>query len=136
MKLDVKLIGYVNTFEKYTRVNAKDCFFDKDKVLVFVVNSLGLGKAVGKQGVNARNLSLKLKQRVRIIGFSEDPCGFVKNLLYPLKGFEVVKEEGKILIKTEDRSLKGKVYGRDRTNLKNMNEIFRRYFRDMEIVVE
>ncbi|MEK6826061.1 MAG: NusA-like transcription termination signal-binding factor [Nanoarchaeota archaeon] len=136
MKLDVKLIGYVNLFEQLTKVNVKDCFIDDDMVLVFVVNSAGIGKAVGKDGINVKKLSGKLKQKLRVIGFDDDPCNFVKNLLYPLSGFDVSLVDDKVLIRTEDRTLKGKIYGRDKSNLIKINGILRKYFKDLKIVVE
>ena len=61
---------------------------------------------------------------------------FVKNLLYPLNGFGVSNNSDSIVIKTDDRILKGKIYGRDRSNLRNINEIFRRYFKNLKIIVE
>ena len=135
MKFDLKIIGYINTFENLTKTNVKDCFFDENQ-LIFVIDEKNLGKAVGKNGENIRKLGVKIKQKIRVIGFDSDPVRFTRNLFYPLNGFNIENRNGKIVIKTEDRILKGKLYGRDRRNLKKINDIFKRYFKDLEIVVE
>lgn len=135
MKLDAKLIGYITTFENATGARVKDCFFGKDKELIFVVQKGYLGKAIGKSGANVRSISAKLKHRLKVIGFDDDPAKFVSNLLFPLNGFEIIKEDEKIIIKTEDKVLKGKVYGRDRGNLAWVNEVFHKYFKDLNVIV-
>lgn len=134
MKFDTKLIGYMNTFENYTRVSVKDCFFNENE-LIFVVDFFLLGKVIGKSGENIKKLALKIKHRIRVIGFSDDIVKFVQNILYPLKGFEISKEENKVVISTEDMKLKGKIFGRDRSNLKFINELVKRYFKNIEVMV-
>ncbi|MEK6952217.1 MAG: NusA-like transcription termination signal-binding factor [Nanoarchaeota archaeon] len=134
MKFDTKIIGYMNTFENYTRVHVKDCFF-RDDELIYVVDFFLLGKVIGKNGENIKKLALKIKHKIRVIGFSDDIVKFVQNILYPLKGFEINREENKVIISTEDMKLKGKIFGRDRSNLKFVNEVVKRYFKDIEVIV-
>ena len=135
MKYDTKLIGYVTTFENYTKARVKDCFFLGSE-LVFVVKEGNLGKAVGRNGVTVMKLSRQFRHKLRVIEFSQDPAIFVKNLLYPLKGFEVSLDEGRLIIRTTDSRIKGKIYGRDRSNLKWMNELLKNYFSDLKIKIE
>ena len=94
-----------------------------------------LGKVIGKNGENIKKLALKIKHKIRVIGFSDDIVKFVQNILYPLKGFEINREENKVIISTEDMKLKGKIFGRDRSNLKFVNEVVKRYFKDIEVIV-
>ncbi|MEK6934385.1 MAG: NusA-like transcription termination signal-binding factor [Nanoarchaeota archaeon] len=134
MKFDIRIIGYITTFENFTGVHAKDCFFH-DKELVFIVDSINLGRAVGKKGINIKRLIAKMKHKIRVIGFDNDPTKFVQNILYPLNGYEISREDNKIIIKTPDNKLKGKIYGRERTNLKFINETLKRHFNTIEVVI-
>ncbi len=135
MKVDLKLIGYITTFENFTKSDVKDCFF-RDKELVFIVKEGQLGKAVGKNGINAKKLSDKLKWRIKIIGFDADPVKFLKNLLYPQDGYEIETVEKKIIIKPKDNKIKGRIFGRDKSNFNWVKEVFSRYFKELEIKME
>lgn len=135
MKFDNRIIGYITTFENITRTSVKDCFF-KDDELIFIVQPGQLGKAIGKNGSNVKLLAGKLKHKLRVIGFDIDPLRFVSNLLYPLKEFEIEMNDDKIVIKAEDRRIRGKIYGRERSNFKWINELLNEYFKGKELVIE
>ncbi len=136
MKFDTKLIGYINAFENFTKTEVKDCFFkDKDE-LVFIVRDDQLGKAIGKNGINVKKLVNKLKLKLKIIGYNDDPVGFLKNLLYPIDGCELEKSDNKIIIRPNDSKIKGRIYGRDRTNFMWLKQVFSRHFKDIELVIE
>ena len=55
-KLDMKLIGYLATFEKITRASAVDFFENKDQ-LIFMVDEAFVMRAVGKGGINIKKLA-------------------------------------------------------------------------------
>jgi len=135
MKFDKQLIGYITALESSTSARVKDCFL-RDGTLVYIVYTGDLGKALGKSGLNIRKLSFRLGHRLRIIEFNEDPCIFVRNLFYPLTGFDVNSRDNIIAISTQDRILLGKLYGRSKATLKEANEILKRHFKDLEIVVD
>ena len=135
MKFDTRLIGYITTFENYTKTTVKDCFFN-DKELVFIVKEGQLGKAIGKNGINIKKLSPKMKHRIRVILFDEDPVNFLKNLLYPIDGYAAEKENGKITMKTKDNKVKGQIYGRDKSNFNWVKSVFNRHFKGFELVIE
>jgi N utilization substance protein A len=133
MKLDLKTMGYISVFEKYTGSNVKDCFLSGSS-LVFIVKEGQIGRAIGKKGINIKNLSKKFKKSLRVIEFSDDAVKFVKNLIYPVKT-HVEKRGNKIVISAEDTKTKGFLFGRDKSKLKDMQEIIKRYF-DIEISIE
>ena len=133
MKLDLKTLGYIKVFEKHTGADIKDCFLRGD-TLVFIVKPGNIGKAIGKKGMNVRNLLNKFKRPLRIIEYNEDVARFVKNLIFPIK--TTVETRGnKVVIFAEDNKIKGQLFGRDKSKLKDMQEIVRRYF-DVEIAIE
>ncbi len=134
MKFDIKLIGYITTFENFTRTTVKDCFF-RDKELIFIVDEGQLGKALGKSGINVKKLGVKMKRRLRIIMFDKDPVKFLKNLLYPLNGYEVIVEDLKLILKPSDNKVKGQIYGRERSNFNWIKSVLNRHFKNVELVM-
>ena len=132
MKLDLKTLGYIKFFENYTHTIVKDCFVKNG--LVFIVNPGEIGKAIGKKGANIRFLNTKFGKSIRVIEYSPDVVQFVKNLIYPIK-VEVENRGEKIVIVTEDTKTKGFLFGRDKSKLKDMEEIVKRYF-DVSLEIE
>ncbi len=133
MKLDQQTLGYISVFENHTGAGVKDCFF-KGKVIVFIVKEGEIGKAVGKKGSNIKPLINKFKKPIRVIEYSSDAVKFVKNLIYPTKA-EIEQRDDKIVIITENNKTKGFLFGRDKSKLKEMQEIINRFF-DVEIRIE
>ena len=135
MKFDLKLIGYITTFENYTKSKVRDCFF-KDNELIIIVQKGNMGKALGKNGINIKQLGPKLKHKLRVIEFNDDPCSFLKNLLAPLDGFNLERVDDSVIIKTEDTRIKGRIFGRDKSNFHWIQEVFQRHFKDLEVKVD
>ena len=133
IQLDQRIIGFINVFEKITRANVKDCF-EENGILIFVVQEGQIRKAIGKGGDNIKRISGLTKKKIKVIEFSQNVIKFVKTLLYPLK-VEVELGEEVIVIKSKDHREKGQIYGRDRTNLKRIQNIVDKYF-NVKIVVE
>ncbi|MBU2589635.1 MAG: NusA-like transcription termination signal-binding factor [Nanoarchaeota archaeon] len=131
---DMQTIGLINLFEKITRAGVKDCFI-MESTLIFVVNQGDIGKAVGKGGSNIQKLTRIMKKQVKIIQFDSNPSKFTLNLLFPLKPAEIKQDDDKIIIKAKDISEKGKIFGREKTNLKRMQEIISKYF-PVKLMVE
>lgn len=125
--LSMEAIGYINIFERLTSARVKDCFTEEGK-LVFIVEEGEVGKAVGKKGETVKQMSLKFKKPIKIIEFKNDPTSFLSVLLYPIKPKEIVAEDDRLLIRTHDVREKGQIYGRERTNLKRIQQLFSKYF--------
>ncbi len=134
MKLDNTLIGYVTLFEQVTRVPVKDCFVDKRETLVFIVQDVYVGKAIGKQAVNLKKLFHLTKKKLKIIGYNANVCTFIKHILSPLKVDEITLENNIVTIKSSDVSVKAKIIGRNKENLNTLKELVKIYF-PVDIVV-
>lgn len=131
MKLTLESIQQINLFERLTGAKVKDCFVD-ESVLTFIVEEGNVQRAV--KGLQRAKQAFK--KELKIIAFASDPVKFIKNLLFPLKVQEI-KQEGKIvIISCQDSRVKGKVFGRERQNLKQMLELVKKYFDIEEIKVE
>src|SRR3989338_4190954 len=106
----MKLIGFISVFENVTKTKVKDCIAHEDS-LIFIVEQNEIGRAIGKNGQNAKMLERLLKKKIRIVEFNPDVGQFVKNIAYPLKVDDVGKENELIIIKCMDRSTKGMLIG-------------------------
>ncbi|MEK6864672.1 MAG: NusA-like transcription termination signal-binding factor [Nanoarchaeota archaeon] len=134
VSFDMKTIGFINIFENLTHAGVKDCFAEGDS-LVFIIDQGQMGLAIGKGGVNIKNACSVFKKDIKVFEFDPEPSKFVLNLLYPIHPKEVVRSDNFVIIRTKDSVEKGKVFGREKTNLKRIQEIVKKYF-DVEIKVE
>jgi len=124
---DVELLKLMKLFEDMTRARVKDCFHNKDK-LVFVVQEGELMRALGKDRANIKKFEEKLNRNIKIVEFSPDVLTFIRNLLYPLRVLDMTNDDGTITIKGPDTKTKGLMIGARAQNLRNYEEITRKYF--------
>lgn len=134
MKLTLESINNINLFENLTGAKVKDCF-SEEGVLIFLVEEGNIKRALGKNNENINRVSKILKKEVRIVGFSNDVCKFVSNLIYPNKADNVGLDGKVVIITAEDVGVKGRIFGRSRENLKKINSIVRNYFDIEEVKV-
>ena len=134
MKLDLESINYINVFEKITGAKIKDCIVENGR-LMFIVDNGNISRAIGKNGSNVNKVKSMIKKEIVIVCFDDDATKFTNNLLYPLK-VEDIKLEGNIInISVPDNYTKGKIFGRNKENLKRILTIVKRYFNVVEIRV-
>lgn len=130
---DKTLLGYITIFENLTSARVKDCFFDRNENLVFVVNEGETGKAIGRNGSNTKRIGNLIKKKIRVIGYSKDVVKFVKNIVGHFD-IEVSVNEKEIFINAKDSQTRAHLLGREKSGLKELNEIVRKYF-DVKIEV-
>ena len=135
LKYDNQTLKIMSLFEEITRTRLKDSFVDDNDLLTFIVEQGQLGKAVGKKAINVKKLEKLLNRKIKILEFNSDIIRFVKNLIYPLKAKDIVKEEDKIMITGPDTRTKGLLIGKNAKNLRNTEKIVKKYFPIEEIKV-
>jgi N utilization substance protein A len=128
---DVELLKLMKLFEDLTRARVKDCFHNKEK-LVFVVQEGELMKALGKDRANLKRLEEKLNRNIKIVEFNPDLLIFIKNLMYPLRFLEISNDDGIVTIKGPDTKTKGLMIGARAQNLRNYEEITKKYFDNLK----
>jgi transcription termination/antitermination protein NusA len=128
---DVELLKLIKLFEDVTRARVKDCFNNKDK-LVFVVQEGELMRALGKDRSNIKKFEEKLNRNIKIVEFNPDLLIFIKNLMYPLRMLEITNNDGVVTIKGADTKTKGLMIGARAQNLRNYEEITRKYFDNLK----
>ena len=121
------IMGFMTFFESMTRTRLKDCLVDNNSQIIFVVEKGLTGKAIGKNGANAKRLENALKRKIKIVEFNPLPIEFIRGLISPLKA-EVSEEGSTIVLQSSDRNTKSMLIGRDARNLKNYESIVKRYF--------
>lgn len=135
IKYDLNLMKFMSFFESLTNTRLKDCFIDKNSLLVFVVKENQIAKAIGKKGVNVRNIKEKLNRKIKIVEFNPHLETFVANIIRPLIGKEIKVDDNVVTITGPDTKTKGLLIGRNGQNLRNYEEIVNRYFDIKEIKV-
>ena len=97
-KLDLRVIGFINSFENMTGAKVKDAFEDKNEGIVFVVNQGEIGKAIGKSGANIKRVGFRMKKRVKVIEYNDNPLDFVKNAIYPVQADSIELENDNTIV--------------------------------------
>ncbi len=134
IKFDIDIMKFISLFEKITRVNAKDCFKQNER-LVFIVPEGKAGMAVGKKGMNIKKLESMFRKKIKIVEYDPDLIEFVKNVIHPLGAKEITEDEDVVTIIPVDSQTRGYLIGREAVNLRAFEEIVKRYFEIKEIKV-
>lgn len=134
IKYDFNLIKFISMFESLTKASVKDCFMQGEK-LVFIIKENQIGRALGKGGSNIKRLENTFKKKIKIAEFNPDLLQFIKNLVYPLQVKDIKEEEEVVIITPPDSKTRGYLIGRAAVNLRNTEDIVKRYFDIKEIKV-
>ena len=125
VKLSTDSIRTIALFEKVTNVHAKDCLITEDEAY-FVVDSDKIGRAIGKNGVNMKNLRRMLNNRhVKIFACGSDLKSTVKSMVPNAKKIEISR--GSVLI-SMPKNEKVVVIGKNGRNINAMRELLKRRF--------
>lgn len=135
IKFDIDVMKFISLFESITKINAKDCFKQNDKRVVFIVPEGQAGKSVGKGGVNIKRLENIMKRKIKIVEFHPDLIEFVKNVIHPLQAKEIREENGIVTIVPLDSITRGYLIGREAVNLRQFEDVVKRYFEIKEIKI-
>ncbi len=134
IKYDMVIMKIIAMFERLTHIQAKDCFENND-IIYFLVPEPDVHRAVGKDAHNVKKISGMLQKKIKIIGYSEDLCQFVRNMVRPLQVKEVTVEGKTVTIKDDDQRTKGLIIGRNAQNLRALERHVKRHFDIEEIKV-
>ena len=128
IKYSEELIKFMSLFGAVTKSRVKDCFFDEYGQLFFIINQGDIRRAVGKNGANITKIKSMIKRKFRVVEFNSDISQFLKNLVYPLVLKEIELKDSILEIKGLDTKTKGLLIGRNAMNIKNYENIIKRYF--------
>jgi N utilization substance protein A len=137
IKLSIEDIGLITSFENLTGASVKDCIVNNDRgKITFIVAEGQAGIAIGKGGMNIKKFENKLKKKIEVLEFSEDPIKFVTNIFRPIKlknAYVAEKSDGtKVLYVSPERSNVGMI----KAKTKSAKEYIRKYFDIDDVVVQ
>ena len=133
MKLNLEEIQFINLFEKRTGAKVKDCIINNE--ITFIIEEGNVKRALGENNENIRKLSALIKKEIKIIAFSKTPEKFINNLIYPIKA-KIELRDNIIYITAQNSVIKGKIYGREKENLKKIKELVSKYFKIQDIIIQ
>ena len=124
VKLSTENIRTIALFEQITKVHAKDSLIT-DHSLYFLVNGDKMGMAIGKNGVNIKELRRISDKYIKIFAFDPDVETFVRNMVPSLKSIEIREKNISITVPHEDKLT---VIGRNGENINAIRNLLKRHF--------
>ncbi len=138
LKLDLDSIKLIAEFEGITKAKVRDCIVE-DGHLVFVVDSGGMGAAIGKNGSNIQKAQQMLGRGIKLVEHSPDVVQFTKNLLDNVapKSIQVETDEAQKprFVYLNVGKKKGLVIGRDGANLERIKLLLQRHHGIEDVIV-
>jgi NusA-like KH domain protein len=134
--IDMKLMRYINLFERVARVSTTNCFV-YNNVIIFAVPKELVSKAVGKDGANVRRLGETLRRKIKVIATArpEDDEGmkkFVSDVVSPIEFNKIEIKDGQVVINA-GRQSKAALIGRGRQREKELNDIMKSFFKVQKV---
>jgi len=136
MKLNSDEIFYINALHRISGAHAKDCLI-KNGVISFLVKKKDVGKAIGKNAVNIKNLSKKTKKHIEILEYFDDVVPFIKKSFYKIKTQGIAKAEDngkKTVVVSLDSENRKKLLG-NIGRLKRIKELAKRHYKVDDIKI-
>lgn len=119
---DMQTIGFINTFEKNTRVSVLDCIFD-DNSIYFLVEFGKAGAAIGKNGKNIKKFQEIFKRNVKVFEYNKEPKKLIENMISRNSSVKLDDQKAIVTIDPKD---KGKIIGRMGCNIKKIRKLLER----------
>lgn len=127
-------MNYRTIFENVTHASVKDCFL-MDNTFLVIVKENDMGKAIGKGGMNIRNLETKFNKKIKIVEFNGDIIKFTQNLISPVRAINIKFEDGVVIIGVSSVREKGQIIGRDSKNINELKDLISLYFKIIDVKV-
>ncbi len=140
IKLTSSELQLMSMFQSVTGATARDCIIDEklDRV-IFVVNEVDMGLAIGKNGTTIKTLQDLVGKKIELVEFSDDVIKFIRNMLSASLVLDVKineKDDGtKIAIVVVDSKKKGVVVGREGRNAEKARLLVKRYFQISNVLI-
>lgn len=128
--IDNKIMGYIQLFEKMTRVEARDCLENEDMIL-FLVGEHRMAEIFKNRPDSVTGLREKTNKHILIAELSRDLLNFVRNIFFRfgVKEININWKEGStnIQVGVEPTEV-GKAIGKEGRNIKLFREAVGRNF--------
>ncbi|MFH2106402.1 MAG: NusA-like transcription termination signal-binding factor [Candidatus Micrarchaeota archaeon] len=131
MELTGEDLNFFSEFERTTGVMPKD-YYTSQELLVFLVDMVSLGKAIGKKGINIQRLRAAFRKNVVIVGDSPDIEIFLRSMfnnveVISIEQMDIMNEKNIVL--TIDEKDRGIAIGKNGDRIKSAKEFLSRKFK-------
>ena len=147
IKIDRSSMELISLFNNISGAIIKDCMVFKSpenygEVIIFLVKKQDVGKAIGKNGENVKDLMAKLQKKIDVIPFSENLEEFIQFILNTSKNAVKVqsiemrenKNQKRTVIITVLPQDRGKAIGKEGSMIRKIKVLVLRYF-DVDNVI-
>ena len=129
--IDMKLMRYLNLFEKVSGVRTKHCFVYNNNIVFAVPGNL-VFKAIGKQGKNMKKIGEIFRKKIKVIATQEKehPAQiekFIADIVSPVTFNKIEIKDNNLTINA-GRQSKAALIGRNRQREKELSEILKNFF--------
>ena len=148
IKIDRSSMELISLFNNISGAIIKDCMVFKSpenygEVIIFLVKKQDVGKAIGKNGENVKDLMSKLQKKIDVIPFSENLEEFIQFILNTSKNAVKVqsiemresKNQKRTVIITVLPQDRGKAIGKDGSMIKKIKELVLRHFQIDNVII-
>ncbi len=125
----MRVIRYLNLFEKITGVRTKNCL-SYNNMIIFAVPSQLIPKAIGENGRNVKKIVETLGKRIKIIVLpsgNDDISRFILDLIEPLQ-FRTIEITNTEIIISANKQSKAYLIGRNKVRFNELNKVLEEYF--------
>ncbi len=112
VKFNNEMVKIMALFQSVTNVQVKDCIISHG-VAYFVVDDIKA--AIGKNGSKAKRVQNKMKTKVKIFEYSEDPETFIRNMVPHIKKLEINDHKARAKVSPKH---KARIIGKNGRNIK------------------
>jgi len=148
IKIDRSSMELISLFNNISGAIIKDCIVFKSpenygEIIIFLVKKQDVGKAIGKNGENVKDLMAKLQKKIDVIPFSEKIEEFIQFILNTSKNAVKVqniemrenKNQKRTVIITVLPQDRGKAIGKDGSMIKKIKELTLRHFEVDNVII-
>ncbi len=122
--IDMQTMRYINLLSRVAHVKTSKCF-TYNNTIIFAVPRDMIGRAVGPQGGNVRQIQLTLGKRVKIISEStgmDDVARFLQDIVEPVTFKSLEMRDGQLVLTAGSQS-KAALIGRNKKRLEELAQI-------------
>ena len=120
----------MNALTQVTGVNAKDCMVE-GTLVSYLIHERDMGKAIGKNAVNIKDLQNRLNKRIELVSYVEKPEDLFAKAL-EVNYATARKTNDKIIVMLDGQN-KAKAY-KNNARIKRVKELIKRNF-NLELVI-
>ena len=138
-RIDLEELRYISLLQDLTGAMVYRALHDEDgNRIIYLVDKNDVGKAIGKDGRNVKNLSKLIGKSVEVVEYSESLEGLVRNLMNgaTVLRVDIVEKDGMkaVYVKVKDDE-KGKAIGKDGRNVRRARLVLNKLYNVDKVVI-